>query len=685
MSEPSTSPIPDINAHTANPSGNAADQNAPETGAEAEPAVQGDQGSSTTERTRNKAGAKRERRTSSRLAAPKGKDKEAPRSIADAVREGRQDGIFPPPPVPTTSASQYVLGTPRNPLRNLTRGSDSENEVELTTENPASTESAEQHNKRRRLRTDADEMEDQLGNHERPLMSIAGAQVSASPAARVQEEAGPSAQLSGTQNYLVAPTPVPQGTSAPLAALQVPTPTAATTPQAAPAYPAPAHTPTHAPTHAQPNPTAQGGSPRVPPQAAAATAPSAPSHAIHAAAAPQFHFAFNAAQPSGINHQGVPQGAPIGPTAFQIGAAAGHPVAGNPAPAPVAPAQVAVQGLQALLHGAIVAGQPPAAPPIATFTPTPTNGFPPIHGWDEENVFAGMRPDYREKWTNAPGPKMFIYKWSPGYNPNPSSTLDGLNPAVAQALGHSQFTLATAVAQGQTSGARAPPYTWLVVNITQADVQTLLSRPCWSSTHATFFTLPFRPLPSMFALTITNLAYNAGDENAVQADVANTIATNDAVQQFIVQCAHPHFTAMTPVVAAQTIAASVRVSLLVLNLPRGTGTQKVWNIYVASPTTTVAQHALWKQLLTTVEYHSAFHGLGVWYSGPMTCSGCRGRDHPTGLCPYPKLPGWNGPQPTIATTPAPTPTTNHGGAPSQGFRGPRGRGARGYTRGRGRG
>jgi hypothetical protein len=47
----------------------------------------------------------------------------------------------------------------------------------------------------------------------------------------------------------------------------------------------------------------------------------------------------------------------------------------------------------------------------------------------------------------------------------------------------------------------------------------------------------------------------------------------------------------------------------------------------------------WTRLVAKLEYCNSLIGTGVYHPG-WTCTICHGVDHPSGLCPFPQLPGW---------------------------------------------
>ena len=69
-----------------------------------------------------------------------------------------------------------------------------------------------------------------------------------------------------------------------------------------------------------------------------------------------------------------------------------------------------------------------------------------------------------------------------------------------------------------------------------------------------------------------------------------------------------------------------------------------FNIYTDSGGISIDE--VWVRLrnhLTAQTYRSSMQGSGKTKAAPFHCGICHGVDHPRGLCPFPDIPGWNGP------------------------------------------
>lgn len=70
--------------------------------------------------------------------------------------------------------------------------------------------------------------------------------------------------------------------------------------------------------------------------------------------------------------------------------------------------------------------------------------------------------------------------------------------------------------------------------------------------------------------------------------------------------------------------------------------QPFYIIQADSPARSVDAVQDWRNVFATIDLVHLRIGSGFW-SHPGSCDGCHGGTHPTGLCEFPKLPGWIGP------------------------------------------
>ncbi|KAG1859327.1 Endonuclease/exonuclease/phosphatase [Suillus subalutaceus] len=165
-----------------------------------------------------------------------------------------------------------------------------------------------------------------------------------------------------------------------------------------------------------------------------------------------------------------------------------------------------------------------------------------------------------------------------------------------------------------------------------------------SSADVSCFFVPFeQPLP-IYMFTLENFSFP--DSDATNRDIAeiikDTIHSNPDVMQFI----HDNIPLPDAEAALRTIEL-VRVSSISLALSKSVK-ETVWNIYFDSPPAfTLKQYFDWTTLMRTFFYISKDYGYGTAHQdAQFVCMGCKSFNHPTGLCPFPKIPGWFGPSVT---------------------------------------
>ena len=101
-------------------------------------------------------------------------------------------------------------------------------------------------------------------------------------------------------------------------------------------------------------------------------------------------------------------------------------------------------------------------------------------------------------------------------------------------------------------------------------------------------------------------------------------------------------------------------------LERGGGKKIVWNVYVNPPMKDVRLHDEWCKTIRETVFATALYGIAKPRVHPR-CVGCKSIDHPTGLCPFPKLGG------SFARPHSNVPPAHLRGAARGSFRGTRGR------------
>ncbi len=180
--------------------------------------------------------------------------------------------------------------------------------------------------------------------------------------------------------------------------------------------------------------------------------------------------------------------------------------------------------------------------------------------------------------------------------------------------------------------------------------------------------LTFRVFPRTLRLPLHVLllgTFTGGTQTSIEQMVRWNLA--GPLRQSIVNLVeqNPIFANMSTDDAVQRILGTLRVRLLALS--NGT---RFANVYIRSPTHSIALWQQWVAQLRAHEWRDRSHST-VYARRVAHCPGCTSSDHPAFLCPFPHIPGWNGPLAGVGThTTIPPPAT---APPSPGPSAPRSR------------
>lgn len=314
-------------------------------------------------------------------------------------------------------------------------------------------------------------------------------------------------------------------------------------------------------------------------------------------------------------------------------------------------------------------------------TATPMGGFPtPQLG---QSTWRNVSQVLKEKWPQKEGAKAWVRTYRAKYETNAQGTLAKLKEAITKIIGDSDaenLVVSTPTAAAELVERLPPPWHFLISGVPPEAIERLVRQQVCSSPEISCFFVPFeQPLPT-YALTLENFSFPDSDttNRTIAEIVKETIRSNPDVLQFI----HDNIPIPDAEAAIRTIE-SVRVSSL--NIAHSKSNKEtVWNVYFDSPPNfSLKQYFDWTSLLRDFFYISEDYGYGTArQDAQFTCVGCKSFDHPTGLCPFPKIPGWFGPSTAEETNATlDNRTMSHHGRGMQN----NGRGGRGMTRGHSRG
>ncbi len=271
-------------------------------------------------------------------------------------------------------------------------------------------------------------------------------------------------------------------------------------------------------------------------------------------------------------------------------------------------------------------------------TPIPHEGDPEVHQYDPEAHLRGMSDDWiQEVWADPEGTSITLSTFNPrftrSYGTNRRTASD-IRQAVASITGESAFLV---IAPDQAQGHRGRgPFEWAVTGLTTDGADRLLRRRVWSLKYITFF--PRRRTLESPRLLLALEGFLDDNISNIQNAVRSTFERPQIRQRMLQMInANSDFSAIPAEEALRRIMSSLRIT--VYTLDNGT---VVANVFLRSPTLSIRVWRLWVQELRSLTFGS-YHTAIARARRITSCAGCTGVDHPSHLCPFTRMQGWNGP------------------------------------------
>lgn len=189
------------------------------------------------------------------------------------------------------------------------------------------------------------------------------------------------------------------------------------------------------------------------------------------------------------------------------------------------------------------------------------------------------------------------------------------------------------------------PATFLIYKMTDTQYEALLQRKVWSATEITFKVAPLMPSRPSFLFSITGLTTLSVSDVFSMVKSVWEDETSVAYYQSILSSKSPDKKDTTQQ-ALEVFVSSLWVEHLDIRIRqagRSVLTPK-FNIFAISKD--IHDHNTWSNLrafLANRTYSTILLGKCHTKIAPHDCSICHGTDHPKGLCPFPRVPNWNGP------------------------------------------
>ncbi|KAI9068531.1 hypothetical protein FKP32DRAFT_1672152 [Trametes sanguinea] len=273
------------------------------------------------------------------------------------------------------------------------------------------------------------------------------------------------------------------------------------------------------------------------------------------------------------------------------------------------------------------------------FTPAPFGGFPRVSFWDKDSLVQGL-PPMRVAAIDAPGCNAVLFQvWNvTRLRPADVGVIRStLTTAIQLGLGAGKFSLVPPELTWPTSDEPSPERpTFTGIHLPEDIAVRLITIGAWSSRAISFFAYSSsRPIPH-FLFLLNGYTDDQYEHHRGKA-VANAFKSEPSMVHLRPMfAANPKYCNLTEENAVALLLTTASMSM------RELGSGYIAALYCEPPTDDAQRWRAWRQVLIKMEYPTPFGGTGK-YRQQSPCLGCHGADHLTHQCPYPSLPGWNGP------------------------------------------
>ncbi|KAI0686122.1 hypothetical protein C8T65DRAFT_747531 [Cerioporus squamosus] len=184
---------------------------------------------------------------------------------------------------------------------------------------------------------------------------------------------------------------------------------------------------------------------------------------------------------------------------------------------------------------------------------------------------------------------------------------------------------------------RDAPFLWGLRGFSEEGARRMSEAPVWSFQAITFFIIEKEVRPDSWAFSLVGFLDDDAEEIALA--VRSVLSEDENLMEIArLTKRNPDFRGMREDQRIKTILGSIRVDTWTLS-----NNNTVANVYIRPPTRVIAKWHGWMEGLRALRYSNYVNGTGR-VRHITHCEGCRGANHPTHLCPFPRMVGWNGPE-----------------------------------------
>jgi hypothetical protein len=231
----------------------------------------------------------------------------------------------------------------------------------------------------------------------------------------------------------------------------------------------------------------------------------------------------------------------------------------------------------------------------------------------------------KEAWKTAPENKILVYLASDRPVGDTAERIDHLKSFMKILFLNLDVKMGSAKPTNKYPTTYKPIFLYLIVNLSPAQEQSLLSRRVWSTNIITFFTIPYDPPVSWYSMSLVGIQLTPPHEHEreVSETIGSTIKNNHLATTFIIG----HRDKIEPIFddneAIQFILDSiyVRGEWLYIDKRR----HPVF-VYIHPLTAELSFHQTWLAILQKALYPTMY-GVGQHHKTQWRCNICKGLDH----------------------------------------------------------
>ena len=323
----------------------------------------------------------------------------------------------------------------------------------------------------------------------------------------------------------------------------------------------------------------------------------------------------------------------------------------------------------------------PSNDPPLQVTPRPPGGFPTVHGGEPGWELANQAKTNIGAWLSKPGGKVLAIVFEHGaldykVQDQRFAVVAHLKRDVGRVIGAS-VQVSPPVAVTNPDKLNKAPYAYLLHGFSESRANYLLTCQCLSTPNVN---VRFAALDCNLSQLFVSFGHIPEcDCDAVRAMAVATMTRGfnfDAIVKLIRDTPGIPATANAEALA-QRLITTVHINSSTRN-GKGSVPTPIYNLFMSTALMNSDTWPRWQKLLQS--FHWTDDDLAdVAVRTDIECDYCHGRDHYQYACPFLRVPGWHGPQPTTTRSASTSQMTHHAAGPSKGFHGGRGggRGGRG--------